>query len=278
MTLELLGDLRARYGTTATPVLADPDQGRPGGELEPERAFVVDQRGSDGKLRTIITGPLREIARANQGFTYLRGRFVEADTPNGNGAMWTSEDLQMAEATVAGGPLNWLHQETKIIGTLLDGQMVAGREQSAAGAAIGNHIVSNAVMWRFLFPNETRAIETAAANSNAFFSMECLSRAVACVDTPGRPGCGEEFPYEDYDAGRTCAHLSERTSVRRFVDPWFLGGAVIVPPVQPGWANANVEVMRQAAELQERQAAGADHLETAEAREMVAQILQWAAR
>lgn len=269
--LDLRDEFRDRYGVKPVkgshqPIVDEP----PAIEVEPERAFVVE-----GKGRTVITAPLREVAAKNVGFTYLRGRFVEADTPNGNGALWTTEDLQIGEATVAGGPLNWLHQEDKIIGTLLDGQLVSGRE--AAGAGVGNHIVSTAAVWRFLFQREADTIEKAAKDGALFYSMECLSREVACVDTPGRPGCGEQFSYADYDAKRACAHLNQRASVRRFVDPLFLGGAIIVPPIQPGWGKAEVEVMRQAAALSER-----EHLENGlgqqEAETLAAQIITWANR
>lgn len=240
----------------------------------PEKAFVLT--GTSG--RTIITAPLREFAQINQGFSYLRGRYVEADSPNENGAMWTTEDLQMGAPTVAGGPLNWLHQDQKIIGTLVDGALVAGREAAAGKPAIGNHIVSNAVLWNFLFPAEALAVQKASAEGSAYFSMECLSKEVACIDTPGRPGCGQSVSYAAYDAGNCCAHLRQKSSVRRFVEPFFLGAAVIVPPVKPGWANANLETARQAAALTEQYHLDADALTRPEAESMVAGILAWANR
>lgn len=236
-----------------------------------ERAFVLHSEAG----RTIITAPLREVAAVNQGFTYLRGRYVEADAPNQNGAMWTTEDLELGAPTVAGGPLNWLHQDTKIIGALTSASLQPAREAADGEDAIGNHIVTDAVLWSFLFPNETRAVAHAAADGEAYYSMECLSRAVACV---GDDGCGEQFDYIDYHAKRACAHLNNRTGTRRFVDPYFLGGAVIVPPVKPGWSNADLAVLskedRMAAE-----AAGLDeHMSQRQAEAMVARIVAWANR
>jgi hypothetical protein len=268
MSIDLRDQLRGKYGTKNVEGPAAPVD-----DVEPERAFVL--RGDSG--RTVITAPVREIAQVNAGFSYLRGRFVEADNPNGNQALWTTEDLELGAPSVAGGPLNWLHQERKIIGTLLDGELVSSDREAADSGGVGNHIVSNAVVWKYLFPNEAMAIEKAAAGVGAFYSMECISRQVACIDAPGRPGCGESFDYRDYDAGKCCSHLREKSSVRRFVDPLFLGGAIIVPPVMPGWAKADVEVMRQAAALTEREGLG-DSMEKPEAEAMVAQILQWANR
>jgi hypothetical protein len=260
-------ELRQRYGRPSLSVVPDPVP--PAADDPPvvhERAFVV--RGETG--RTVISAPVREVASHNEGFTYLRGRFVEADTPNRNGAMWTTGDLQMGEATVAGGPLNWLHDEEKIVGSFLDGHLVAGKEAAAAG--IGNHIVSNAAMWRFLYPREVDTVEKAAADNSCWFSMECVSRQVMCVD-----GCGEAFDYAVYNRAEACQHLRERSSTRRFIDPIFLGGALIVPPVQPGWSQADVEVVRQAAQVAEEFELTSELTQSA-AERMVTQILLWANR
>ena len=119
--LDLRDQLRLRYGANPLPLVrVDPP-------VELERAFVTHADSG----RTVITAPIREVAHANVGFTYLRGRFVEADHANDNGAMWTTEDLQMGGPTVAGGPLNWLHDDRKIIGALLHGELVYGGTEEA---------------------------------------------------------------------------------------------------------------------------------------------------
>src|SRR4051812_47215062 len=146
--LDLRNQLRLRYGGNPLPLVAvDP------AVVEPERAFVTHAKSG----RTVITAPVREVARANVGFTYLRGRFVEADHANDNGALWTTEDLQMGGATVAGGPLNWLHNERVIIGSLLHGGLVTGRQESALDGSTnlergGNHIRADAAGWRVRGP------------------------------------------------------------------------------------------------------------------------------
>lgn len=263
-------ELRKRYlpaAKTPTPVEVE-------NEPEVERAFVLHAESG----RTIITAPVRETAAVNKGFLYLNGRFVEADTPNRNGAMWTSDDLELAQGTVAGGPLNWLHNETHIIGTLLDGSFVSREAAEKAGATgVGNHITSTAAVWRFLFPREAELIQKASQDAQLYYSMECVSREVMCLDSPGNPGCGETFEYADFLGKRACAHLNQRSSARRFVDPIFLGGAIIVPPVQPGWARADVEVLRQAAEYaEEHSLEGA--LSRPQAEALVERVLLWANR
>jgi len=265
---DLRDELRARYGSTPTrEQRTSPGDDGYYEEQGRERAFVTHAESG----RTVITAPVREIARTNEGFTYLQGRFVEADNANSNGALWTTEDLQMGGSTVAGGPLNWLHDDRKIVGALLQGEMV----RETASRRIGNHIVADAAVWRFLFPEEARTIEKASADGALYYSMECISREVGCLDTPGRPGCGEKFSYADYDAGKTCGHLRERSSVRRFINPIFLGGAVIVPPVLPGWSQAEASVVRQAAQLTEE--AQLD-LGKVQAQALATAVLEWANR
>lgn len=262
-----LHDLRSeylqRYGSPA-----DPEVPAVTPVVEPERAFVMTAQSG----RTVITAPLREVAATNAGFTYLRGRMVGADSPNANGAFWSSEDLELGQTTVAGGPVNWLHDETKIVGSLLDGQF---QRETAAGS----HIVSTMAIWRFLFPEVADTVEKAAADGQLFQSMECVSRAVACLDGPdGRAGCGETFDYADYNAGKTCDHLRERSSMRRFVDPIFLGTAIIVPPVKPADVHASVDVVRQAAQAVEEADFSPEGITGAQAQNIAAAILEWANR
>ena len=264
-------DLKAKYFPTAVDTVQTDEPAA----FDVERAFV--HHADSG--RTIITAPVRETAKApNEGFLYLNGRFVEADTPNRNGAMWSSEDLELAQATVAGGPLNWLHDETQIVGTLLDGTFRPGREAAAGELAIGNHITSTAALWRFLFPAEAAIVEKAALDARLYYSMECLSETVTCVDKPGRPGCGETFEYAAFNGKTACSHLNARTSAARFDQPIFLGGALIVPPVEPGWARADVDVVRQAAALTEEHQLADGALSRNQAERMVERVLTWANR
>lgn len=260
---DLREQLRARYATQSTTGVVTPPA------VDLDRAFAVTANSG----RTIITAPIREVAQDNdKSFTYLRGRLVGADTPNGNGALWTTEDLELGAPSVAHGPLNWLHDDTHIIGALTSGQLVAGREAAAAG--VGNHIVSDAVIWSFLFGQEARTVERAAANGQLFYSMECISREVACV---GDSGCGLSFGYGQVQEGNCCNHLREKSSIRRFVDPIFQGAAVIVPPVKPGWAHASVDVAR-AEQLREAASLDAGNMTSSDALDLATAVLAWANR
>lgn len=248
--------LRDKYATPAQ--LSQPSR-QP--KLDVERAFVTHAESG----RTVITTPVRELASLNPGFMSLTGRFVEADRPNRNNAYWTSGDLELGNATVAGGPLNWLHEETHIIGSL-----TSSRFTISDTPEIGNHIEADAVMWRYLFPSHAQVMEQASWDGSLFYSMECVSSSVECQD------CFERVSYSDYMHQHACAHLVERSAVRRFVDPIFLGGAVIVPPTNPGWANADLKITA-AAEV-ERAGLAEGNRTSKEAVALAAAILQWANR
>ena len=210
----------------------------------PNSTFVTELNG-----KTILTAKAQyldptmfEQARTpHEQMLWMQGRFVGADQPNRNGALWTSKDLELGQVTVKHGPLNWLHDAKKVIGTIADASFVQpSAEQAAEGAT--PHIVAMSAIWKWIYPDEAEVIEFASDNDQLWYSMECISKTVNCT---GPDGCGSSVNYMDYIRGinGTCAHLIQRSSVRHFEDPTFLGGAVIVPPVRPGWADADASIV-----------------------------------
>lgn len=266
-------------------------------EGDRQRAFVTQVNG-----KLIITGPARTFAEpdesmprelaaqwerasaANPHFMWLEGKYVEANRPNRNMAMWNGEDLELGEPTIAHGPLNMLHAERHIVGTIAAAKLVVPDRTPRQGAdpvrqAAGfedepNHIRALSAVWRYLFPYEARQIARASDDRKLWYSMECVSQQVACLATD----CSHTQTYADYMTRpfTRCQHVKEG-GARRFADPHFLGGGIIIPPIRPGWAGANATVMRQAAMLAERQAAAFEGsgLSTSEAEQMVAQIIRF---
>lgn len=191
----------------------------------------------------------REIARGTGPHLWIAGRYVGADEPNRNGAFWSSADLEMGEPTVANGPVNWLHEERHIIGAIAGSKLVS--REAAAASGLGQHIVALGAVWPWLYPEEAKLIEQASEAGSLWFSMECVSKEVACIDD----SCGKTMPYREYmtEKASRCEHMP---TGRRFVDPIFEGVGIIVPPVRPGWADSDARVtMAQAEGLVERQAA-----------------------
>lgn len=283
------------------PTLNSAHQGTPA--LGGTKAFVVDAGN-----KTIITGTAQVLQSeqagrkpsvqeiADQHMMWMSGRFVGADKPNRNGALWSAGDLELAQATVSHGPLNWLHEERHVIGTIARAKYVAAEKripvpvsalaswngpdnpmqvEMAVETVMEPHIVAEAAIWRWIWPDEAYVIQQASDSKMLHYSMECIAQSVECA---GDAGCGNTTSYTDYLNGAACEHIRERSSVRRFVNPTFLGGAVIVPPVSPGWAEAEASVMQQAAQVAEAafNQAGQPNVSASEWERLMAEVLKFA--
>jgi hypothetical protein len=282
------------YGGGWTPATLASDDGDP---LATQQAFVAEvgprlifaapasTSFKTSALPSEVASAFQTASNANPHNLWLAGRYVEANHPNRNAAYWSTADLELGQASVAHGPINWLHKEKHVIGAIAASAMVVSHPQAAADGTdvpepadpldvsapddgIGNHIVILGALWPYIYPQETRIIAQASDAQRLWFSMECVSKEVACLT------CDRELSYADYmDQSKRCEHMKEGMP-RRFVDPVFGGAGIIVPPVRPGWANADAHVlMPQAAALVERQAASFTGMTTAESELMVAEIL-----
>lgn len=226
------GRLRAHYGR---------DEPEPVEDIEVARSFVVDVDGRDvivGAARTTEWASLE--GRHNPQYLYLQGALVGADEPNGNGAYWSGQDLKSGEPTVAHGPLNWLHDARHIVGALHDSAIVMPSNELASRGISAPYITVGAVVWRYIYRAEADLIQRASDDGQSFLSMECIAREVACHSH----GCGS-WAYSSV-AEEACEHIRQRSGVRHMVDPTFLGAAVVLPPVRPGWASAHLEVVQRA--------------------------------
>jgi hypothetical protein len=204
-----------------------------------------------------------QAAGHNPYYLWLQGRFVEAEKANANGAFWSRQELEMGQASVAHGPLNWLHDSRQIIGHFADAQLMQPALHIGESAADAGrpHIAAAAVMYKHLFPEQANKIRDAAVNKSLYYSMECVGRTVSCETSAdgSRQGCGKEYPYLQtvLEPASCCPHIAQKTSQRAFHGTVFLGGAVIVPPVAPAWRNADVELVQKAAAEAERTAEAA---------------------
>lgn len=200
-----------------------------------------------------------EKAAGNPALMHLTGRFVEAEKANVNGAFWSTADLDYGEKTPIHAPVNYLHRSRHVIGAFTDSKLIRPPLATAEQAANGGRpfLAVNAVLWREFFPYEARIVEMASDKRKLFWSMECQSRTIRCETSSdgALQGCGNEYPFKQVMSAATnntvCTHLRERASQRHFVMPRFNAGAVIVPPVNPGWKAAHAEVRVEAEALAE---------------------------
>ena len=242
--------------------------------FERRPGLVVDHLDSG---KTTITVPASRQAASEAMERWLlriEGRFVGAEAPNRNGAMWTAADLLYGQPTVAMGPLNWLHNERKVVGVINDSSFV-DRQAAADGTVVEPYLRASSVMWRWLYPQEALVAERAADNRALWYSMECISENVECAPDAG--GCGAKFPYATYmrERAKTCEHMMKGTAPRRFENPIFQGGAIIVPPVRPAWAQADADVVRVAAQAAGRLDSEAFQLEESDLVAMLTTVASW---
>lgn len=185
-----------------------------------------------------------EVGKSSPFVKWVAGSYVESDNPNSNGQFWTSDDLAFGEYSIKYAPLNMLHKVTRPIGFYLATKKVFHDEkqnESAKAKAGPFKIDALSGMWSHIFPFESALVDQANEKGSLFYSMECRSEKIACA---GQAGCGQTFNYND--VASHCIHIKERASVRHLVNPTFRGGALIIPPVKPGWKEASASVAADA--------------------------------
>ncbi len=184
----------------------------------------------------------------NTSFIWIAGRYVQANNLNNNGHFWSFDDLKAGEDSILHTPVNALHNWESPIGTVVQTKMVQ-REASSESEAFPE-IQALSVVWGANFPEIAHLIKTAHADESLFYSMECISESKQCLN------CERTFPFAA-TAAETCEHLgADPNAPRRFINPTFLGAALIFPPDKPAWRDATItEVAKELT----RQYATRDH-------------------
>lgn len=206
-------------------------------------------------LAKIVADKTWAINDSNPFIKWIAGDFAEAENPNSNTQYWTAGDLEMAEYTIKYAPLNMVHKFRQPIGFYAATKTV--KLEKADNSSSPMKIQALSGLWTHIFPFETAQVEAADDAGQLFYSMECRGTHLTCGtnEEKGLIGCGKTFDYMALDTH--CDHLLERSSVRHIVNPTFRGGALIVPPVLPGWKNAHASVvsdsvMQEAAKFAEQ--------------------------
>lgn len=184
-----------------------------------------------------------EVGKSSPFVKWIAGSYVESDNPNSNGQFWTAKDLEFGEYSIKYAPLNMLHKVTRPVGFYLATKKTFYQEEQTAAKKDKSPFKIDALsgMWSHIFPFESALVDQAHEKGMLFYSMECRSEKIACA---GESGCGDTFDYND--VASHCIHLKERASIRHLMNPTFRGGALIIPPIKPGWKEANAQVAMDA--------------------------------
>lgn len=184
-----------------------------------------------------------DVSKSSPFVKWIAGSYVESDNPNANGQFWTAQDLEFGEYSIKYAPLNMLHKVNRPVGFYLATNKVFDGDSSDEASAKKGPFKIDALsgVWSHIFPFESALIDQANDKNLLFYSMECRSEEITCA---GQNGCGQTFKYNE--VASHCVHLKERASIRHLVKPTFRGGALIIPPVKPGWKEASAQVAMDA--------------------------------
>ncbi len=170
----------------------------------------------------------------NPANAWILGKFVEADRANNNGQYFALNDLEIGKPSIDHAPMNINHAAHEIVGAFTASELVFPVGENAADE--NPFIESLGVFWRYYFEDAYRLVQKAHSEGSLFYSMECVPEYVSTVG-----GTDDSQMYEY--AGRTSPtypdELNKREVPMRLGKPHFVGGALIIPPVKPGWSGAN---------------------------------------
>lgn len=194
--------------------------------------------------KAVILPEDREIASSwaskyvyrNPGFKWILGNFAEADNPNRNKQMIGFSELAHAQQSIQHTPMNLIHTK-KAVGTFVRGEMIYPNEEMASLNA-NPYLEALSVFWKYAFNEDYKMVEMAHEAGQLFYSMEAVPTSLNCA---GENGCGAEFAYRGPKSDTYCDHINNLVSDKKMIDPVFVGGALIVPPTQPGWSNAAIK-------------------------------------
>lgn len=221
------------------------------------RAYVVDR--PEDMPREMAS----EFNRTdmNPGFVWIAGRYVQANNANRNGHFWTFDDLQKGEQSIRYTPMNVLHKWDQAVGTLVETKIVHREDRLEGSDRLLPEIQALGVLWEFNFPEIAKHVRAAHESKQLWYSMECVAEAKQCLV------CENVYPFRA-QAHEVCEHMATKAnSPRRFINPTFMGGALIFPPERPAWPDADItevahELVRQFAvrEVSELDATEWQHL------------------
>jgi hypothetical protein len=216
------------------------------------RASLVDDSGP-------LKAWVERHVRVDPDLKWIVGNYVEADAANNNGHIFPLAELEVAQHTLAGKPLNMLHREHYIVGAFAGAQLVdaAGNEWAAPelaaaaeqGPMANPYVEAVAGVWHGRFREEFYEIQRAHKEGSLFLSMEAIPESVSC------PSCEVKAAFCGFESEEYCAHMQGPTGPKILHRPIFAGGAVIIPPVRPGWDRADVRTIAEAHGSQELYAA-----------------------
>lgn len=159
----------------------------------------------------------------NDSLLWLKGQYVEGDSPNRNGQFWTGEELAIKSLTPRLMPITVMHDPTTAVGLIADTKLLTPDADGVPRARIDTVLA----IWAHRFPEIAAEIMENYEQGTLMQSMECSSSHYDCIE------CGQAFVKLPGGAERAnwCDHLKAGAAngvpVRRLRDVTFTGTGLI---------------------------------------------------
>ena len=116
-------------------------------------APVTPQDVSDEEFAKFAFAEELRKRAPNPHIAWFKGHYVEADRPNGNGAMWTSGDLAFSSLTPMLMPVTVMHDPRTAVGTIADVKHLTPAKDGVTRPRIDTVLA----LWGHRFPERTFA-------------------------------------------------------------------------------------------------------------------------
>jgi hypothetical protein len=135
----------------------------------------------------------------NPHIAWFRGHYVEADQANGNGAMWTANELAIKSLTPMLMPVTVMHDPRTAVGAIADLSLRTPDKDQVPRAKIDTALA----LWAHRFPEVVEEAQRNYASGELMQSMECLAPNYDC----GTCGMGFTKLPGGAEQANWCAHL-----------------------------------------------------------------------
>jgi hypothetical protein len=112
----------------------------------------------------------------NENIVWFKGRYVEADRPNANGAQWTANELAIKSLTPMLMPVTVMHDPRTAVGTIADVKHSTPEVDGVSRPRIDTVLA----LWGHRFPEAVAEAERNAMAGTLMQSMECYSPWYEC--------------------------------------------------------------------------------------------------
>lgn len=227
--------------------------------VERDHSFLVGARASIIDANDRLQAWAERHVRKDADIKWILGNFIQTDAANDNGHIFPLEDVKQTQASILNKPLNMLHHGNYVVGCFAGAELIEPGSEAAHEDGSTGTVEALAAFWRSFFPEEYQLVEAAHNEGALYYSMECVPTSITCPLTD----CNLTAAYMGRQHESYCEHMNALRGPKRLNMPHFNAGALIIPPVRPGWKGADVKelsvLMNRNADLAEQLYAGLEH-------------------